>query len=349
MTQFGYMPDTHGGPYDQPEPGPEQSANFAAQLLSEAEKAEGAGFDGVFVPERHARTECMFPSPLPLLAAIAARTQRVKIGTDILMPPLYNPVDLAQSTALIDVLSRGRLILGVGYHPRYFAHFGVPIKQREGRFEESLEILKKAWTTPGPFAHHGKYYDYEAIHLTPKPYQRPGPPIWIGAFGPKSIARAGRLADAWTMAPFFDRIEDIKAQVSIYRDAAAKAGRAPHIALLRDGWLANTREEAEQTFGKLWLEECKFTLNGECWRRPPNSARRPILPSIRFAPIVIRSCATPPIGWRRLIIGTGRSAASTGSFSAFGCPSGHPRNKCWNVSSASAKRCCRSLESRRVS
>jgi alkanesulfonate monooxygenase SsuD/methylene tetrahydromethanopterin reductase-like flavin-dependent oxidoreductase (luciferase family) len=71
MTQFGYMPDTHGGPYDQPEPGPEQSANFAAQLLSEAEKAEAAGFDGVFVPERHARTECMFPSPLPLLAAIA--------------------------------------------------------------------------------------------------------------------------------------------------------------------------------------------------------------------------------------------------------------------------------------
>ena len=62
MTQFGYMPDTHGGPYDQPEPGPEQSANFAAQLLSEAEKAEAAGFDGVFVPERHARTECMFQS-----------------------------------------------------------------------------------------------------------------------------------------------------------------------------------------------------------------------------------------------------------------------------------------------
>src|SRR5271170_4982739 len=157
MTQFGYMPDTHGGPYDQPEPGPEQSANFAAQLLSEAEMAEGAGFDGVFVPERHARTECMFPSPLPLLAAMAARTHRVKIGTDILMPPLYNPVDLAQSTALIDVLSRGRLILGVGvgYHPDYFAHLGIPIKQREGRFEETLEILQKAWTTPGPFAHHG--------------------------------------------------------------------------------------------------------------------------------------------------------------------------------------------------
>ena len=69
MASFAYMPDTHGGPYGQPEPDPERSANFAAQLLDEAVQAERSGFDGVFVPERHARTECMFPSPLPLLAA----------------------------------------------------------------------------------------------------------------------------------------------------------------------------------------------------------------------------------------------------------------------------------------
>ena len=186
MASFAYMPDTHGGPYAQPEPDPERSANFAAQLLEEAEQAERCNFDGVFVPERHARTECMFPSPLPLLAAIAARTRRVRIGTDILMPALYNPVHLAQEAALIDVLSRGRLILGVGagYHKDYFAHFGVPIKQREGRFEETMEIVEKAWTTVGPFAHHGKYFNFDAIHVTPKPYQRPRPPIWIGAFGP---------------------------------------------------------------------------------------------------------------------------------------------------------------------
>jgi probable F420-dependent oxidoreductase len=260
MIQFGYMPDTHGGPYEQPEPTPERSADFAAQLLDEAAQAERCGFDAVFVPERHARTECMFPSPLPLLAAIAARTSRVKLGTDIMMPPLYNPVHLAQSTALIDVLSRGRLILGVGvgYHPDYFKHFGIPIKQREGRFEETLEILQKAWTTPGPFAHHGKYFNFEAIHVTPKPFQRPRPPIWIGAFGPKSVARAGRLADGWTMAPFLDPIENIKAQVSLYREAAAKAGKKPNISMFRDGWLASSREEAEKTFGRLWLEEWKF-------------------------------------------------------------------------------------------
>ncbi|MGA2410597.1 MAG: LLM class flavin-dependent oxidoreductase [Candidatus Binataceae bacterium] len=260
MLSFGYMPDTHGGPYDQPEPSPERSAAFAEQLIAEAEVAERSGFDGVFLPERHARTECMFPSPLPLMAAIAARTSKVRIGTDIIMPPLYNPVHLAQSAALIDILSRGRLLLGVGvgYHPRYFDHFGVPIKQREGRFEESLEIINQAWTETEPFAHHGKYYHFDAIHLTPKPYQRPRPPIWIGAFGPKSIARAGRLGDAWTMAPFFDSADQIRAQADSYREAAVKAGKTPRIALLRDGWLASSVEEAEQTFGRLWLEECKF-------------------------------------------------------------------------------------------
>lgn len=260
MLSIGYMPDTHGGPYEQPEPDAERSAQFAEQLLQEAELAERSGFDGVFVPERHARPECMFPAPLTLLAAIAARTQRVKIGSYVIMPPLYNPVHLAEEAAMIDLLSRGRLVLGfgVGYHPRYFDHFGVPIQQREGRFEECLDVMRAAWRTPGPTAYHGKYYHYEAIHLTPKPYQKPHPPLWIGAFGPKSIARAGRLGDVWAMAPFLDRPDALKVQLDLYREAAIKAGKTPRIALLRDGWFASSMEEAEQTFGRLWVEECKF-------------------------------------------------------------------------------------------
>ena len=231
-------------------------------MLNEAVEAEKAGFDAVFVPERHARTECMFPSTLTLMSALAVRTERVKIGSYVIMPPLYDPVHLAEQAAMIDVLSRGRLILGVGvgYHVDYFNHFGVPIRQREGRFEESLEILDTAWTSKGPVAHHGKYYDYDAIHVTPKPYQKPRPPVWIGAFRPKSIARAGRLGDVWGMAPFFDGFDTLKAQLDIYRQAAQQAGKRPSVALLRDGWLASSMEEAEATFGRLWVEECKFYL-----------------------------------------------------------------------------------------
>ena len=109
MIAIGYMPDTHGGAYEQPEPEAERSTRFANQLLQEAEQAERWGFDGVFVPERHARTECLFPAPLTLLAAIAARTQYVKLGSYVIMPPLYNPIHLAEEAAMIDLLSRGRL------------------------------------------------------------------------------------------------------------------------------------------------------------------------------------------------------------------------------------------------
>src|ERR1700740_1199716 len=100
------MPDRHRGAYEQPLPLRETVAAFAEQLLEEGEQAERSGFDGVFVPERHARPECMFPAPLTLLAAIAARTQRVKIGSYVIMPPLYNPVHLAEEAAMIDLLSR---------------------------------------------------------------------------------------------------------------------------------------------------------------------------------------------------------------------------------------------------
>src|SRR5439155_116982 len=148
-------------------------------------------------------------------------------GSYVIMPPLYNPVYLAEEAAMIDLLSRGRLILGlgVGYHPRYFDHFGVPVRQREGRFEESLEVMRKAWTIPGPSAHHGKYYHYDAIHLTPKPYQRPHPLIWIGAFGPKSIARAGRLGDVWAMSALFHTLDVPNDPAGVYPTAGG--GGAP--------------------------------------------------------------------------------------------------------------------------
>ena len=95
------------------------------------------------------------------------------------MPPLYHPVHLAEQAAMIDVLSRGRLIMGVGvgYHIDYFNHFGVSIRQREGRFEECLDIMHKAWTTPGPVAHHGGITITMRSTLRPSPTKNPALPF----------------------------------------------------------------------------------------------------------------------------------------------------------------------------
>ena len=112
--KIAYMPDTHGGPYNQPEPTRDEAARFCDQLFNEGIEAERAGFDGIFLPERHHRTETMFPPPLVMLAAYAARTTRVDLGTFVLQPPYYNPMHLAEDVAMIDLMSKGRVILGVG-------------------------------------------------------------------------------------------------------------------------------------------------------------------------------------------------------------------------------------------
>lgn len=268
--KIGYMPDTHGGPYNQPSPSREASAAFCDQLLNEGIAAEHAGFDGLFLPERHHRTETMFPAPIPLLAAYATHTQRVDIGTFVLQPPYYNPMHLAEDVAMIDLMSRGRVILGVGvgYHPDYFRLFGYDYKHRVSRFEESLEIMRKAWTETSPWSYHGKRFQLDNVLLTPKPWQPGGPPLWIGAAYDPAIERAGRLGDAWGILPFWESLESTKRQAALYREHAAKSGRKPYVVLMRDGWVAPTREEAERVFGPLWVQEMLFYYKWDLL--PPN-------------------------------------------------------------------------------
>src|SRR5258708_36177436 len=116
--KFAYMPDTHFGVYDQVPPSPEQAADAFDQVIREAVLAEELGFDGVFLPERHGRSETFVPTPLLSATAIASHTKRVTIATTLGIPTLYNPTHPAEQVARIDNLSRGRFVLGVcvGYH-----------------------------------------------------------------------------------------------------------------------------------------------------------------------------------------------------------------------------------------
>lgn len=258
--KIGYMPDTHGGPYEQPEPSREAAAQFCDQLLNEGIEAEKAGFDGIFLPERHHRTETMFPPPLIMLAGYATRTERVDLGTFVLQTPYYNPMHLAEDVAMIDLMSKGRVVLGVGlgYHPDYFRLFNAPYQQRFSRFEESLDVMRQAWSSHEPFSYHGKRFQFDDIMLTPKPYQEGGPPLWIGAAYPEAIKRAGRLGDGWGILPFWEPVPKLREQAALYRESAEAHGRTPKVVLMRDGWVAPTRKEAEEVFGPLWVQEMLF-------------------------------------------------------------------------------------------
>src|SRR5437660_8625955 len=168
-------------------------------MLAMAERAEATGFDSVWIGD--SITAKPRHEPLTLLAAVAARTKRVRLGTAVLLPALRNPVVLAQIVATLDRITEGRVILGVGIAAdapairKEFAAAGVPWDRRVGRFLETLEICRALWSRDH-VAFHGKHFTLDDVTMEPKPPRAGGPPIWIGGSGPPALREAARF-DAW--------------------------------------------------------------------------------------------------------------------------------------------------------
>src|SRR5438477_10792592 len=171
----------------------------AALLLALAERAEGLGYDSIWVGDsilarpRH--------EPLTLLSAVAARTRKAELGTAVLLPALRNPVVLAHGIATLDQISQGRFILGVGIAsdvPNIRAEFvacGVPFEKRVGRMLEGLRLCRELWSG-NPVTWNGRWV-MENVSLGPVPHRPGGPPIWIGGMVRASLERVGRLYDGW--------------------------------------------------------------------------------------------------------------------------------------------------------
>ncbi|HEY4909519.1 MAG TPA: LLM class flavin-dependent oxidoreductase, partial [Methylomirabilota bacterium] len=170
-----------------------------APLLTMAERAEAAGFDSVWIGD--SITAKPRHEPLTLLAAVAGRTKRVRLGTAVLLPALRNPVVLAHIVATLDRIAEGRVILGVGIAGdapairKEFEAVGVPFERRVGRFLELLEICQALWRRDG-VSFRGKHFTLDDVTMDPKPHRPGGPPIWIGGSGPTALREAARF-DAW--------------------------------------------------------------------------------------------------------------------------------------------------------
>jgi alkanesulfonate monooxygenase SsuD/methylene tetrahydromethanopterin reductase-like flavin-dependent oxidoreductase (luciferase family) len=218
------------------------------QLTELARHAEACGFHGWFCTEHHQQAG-INPSPLAVLAALAGRTERMKLGTAVLLPALYHPVRLAADAAVVDGLSGGRLILGagLGYQPVDFDAFGIPIANRVSLFEEGIEILKLAWEQDR-VSFNGRRYRLHDISVVPKPAQQPRPPIWLAGWTAPGVRRAARLGDAWLTDP----IVSLEATLSLkaeLEDEARIAGTSPAIALMRPLAVGDTRSGAFETYG----------------------------------------------------------------------------------------------------
>ncbi len=153
--------------------------------------AEELGFDHLWTSEHHFLDDGWSPSQLPILSAIAARTERIRIGTFVLLLPFHDPIRVAEDATAVDIISNGRfdLAVGPGSDPTDYATFGVPMKQRRSRMHEGLRIIRHCLNEE-EFSLSGKYWQLNNVRMTPKPVQKPIP-LWVAALGPQAVEEAG--------------------------------------------------------------------------------------------------------------------------------------------------------------
>src|SRR5437763_3067021 len=188
--------------------------------------AETLGFDSAWVSEHHGAGDGYMSALLPTLAAFAASTDRIKLGTGVILTPFHHPLRLAEDAATVDLISGGRLILGLGlaWREEEFRMFDVPIGERVARTEETIEVLRKAWTGQR-FDHEGRVFRFEEVQITPRPAREGGSPIWLGGSADPAIRRAGRLADGYIRTRAGGGVEGMRQDAQVADDAARAAGR----------------------------------------------------------------------------------------------------------------------------
>ena len=205
------------------------------ELIEEAAEADHLGYDTVWLAEIHFLPRfCTMPAPMMLLAAIAERTTRIKLGQAVNLLPLHHPTRLAEEAATLDVLSNGRLAFGAGRggFPINYHGFGVDIDESREIFAETLEFVKQAWTRE-KLTFHGRYFNVEDLEVTPKPVQRPHPPIRIAANTPETFKFAGEHGYPIFAGGPVNPLNVLGERLAIYRDALADAG-----AKTPDDWFA---------------------------------------------------------------------------------------------------------------
>lgn len=212
-------------------PGHHRSATETyAALIGSAVEAEQLGLHSIWFAEHHFSPYGGFIPSIPVLgAAVAANTERIRIGSAATVLPLRDAVETAESFAMLDVLSGGRLDVGVGrgFLPGEFAGRGVLMSDRAGLFTEGLSVLRGAWAD-GPFTFRGEHYRLDGVEVLPKPVQRPGPPLWIAASTSRdSFERAGREGLNLMVNPYNRTTEELAAGLAWYREARRAAGLAP--------------------------------------------------------------------------------------------------------------------------
>ncbi len=228
------------------------------RALQRIEIMDRTGYDAVWLAEHHFHSFSVCPSVHVMGTHVAARTQRLRIGTAVSLAALYHPLRLAEEVALLDVLSGGRVNWGAGrgFDRTEFLAFGVPQDESGPRFQEAVDIVLRAWTEER-LTWNGRYFQFDGIEVLPKPRQKPHPPVWLAASSPSAIERAAAGGFTIMMDPHSTHAE-IARKRELYREQLEAHGLSidgRDIPMARLIAIARTRREAEETArrGARWL------------------------------------------------------------------------------------------------
>jgi alkanesulfonate monooxygenase SsuD/methylene tetrahydromethanopterin reductase-like flavin-dependent oxidoreductase (luciferase family) len=214
--KFGYMID-----FRNPPGSPLSFAELYSEMFRQIEYADRVGLDSIWLTEHHFTDDGYLAPVMPMLAAIATRTRRVTLGTYVLLAPFYHPLRLAEDAAAIDVLSNGRLRLGIGtaYREEEFQGFEVSRKYRLGRTLETIEIMRRAWTGER-FSFEGKHFRFKDVRVLPRPVSSPHPELLWAGMTERAIERGAELGLSFACNLGLHEVE-------LYRNALKRLGKDP--------------------------------------------------------------------------------------------------------------------------
>jgi len=232
------------------------TGGLAQDLAQQAETAERLGVQSFWLPENHFGGNSSIPSPLMLLAGIASRTSSIRLGSSSYLLPIRHPIQAAEEVAVLDRMSGGRVILGVGrgFQDAMFTAYDIPVKEKRKRFKHCLEVMIKAWQGE-PIAYQKTDSGEEPIFLAPQPVQKPHPEIWVAAFGPLAIKQAASFGLPYLASPV-ESDETLAANYAHHKTCLQEAGMPPvsTAPVMRTLFISNNSSTVEQVRTQLNLE-----------------------------------------------------------------------------------------------
>jgi alkanesulfonate monooxygenase SsuD/methylene tetrahydromethanopterin reductase-like flavin-dependent oxidoreductase (luciferase family) len=264
-------------------PDPRRQQQYYRDALEQVLWAEQLGYESVWMTEHHFSRHGIVSASLTVLAYLAGVTHTIRLATAVTVLPFHNPIQLAEQAATVDVLSDGRLDLGVGrgYQWGEFHRMNVSMAEADARFLESMQVLTQAWTAVEPFDHQGEFWTFHDMTVLPKPVQVPHPPVWVAASSPRSMARMAQ--NDWNLLIGQGlTLQQVGEQAAAFRRAVEKTGAAyapSRLKVARAMYTAPTpeqaRREAEAPF--MWFKMTSDEVGAPPGRRtellPDNFAR----------------------------------------------------------------------------